>query len=147
MSWSTTKKHVLVPYDFSDASKRAISAGRAFVEDDGALTVLYVVMPPAPTYPGLLWGDVDTDDLRTRAAEALAKDMDEVGHGGVRQVVVVGQPAREIVDFAASDGVELVVIPSHGRTGLDRWLLGSVAERVVRNARCPVLVLRHGSDE
>jgi nucleotide-binding universal stress UspA family protein len=57
--------------------------------------------------------------------------------------VVFGAPAEEIAQFAQRDQSELIVLPSHGRTGLARLMIGSVAERVVRLAHCPVLVLRN----
>jgi nucleotide-binding universal stress UspA family protein len=56
--------------------------------------------------------------------------------------MAIGDLAREIADFAQSCHADLIVLPSHGRTGISRLLIGFVAERVVRRARCPVLVLR-----
>jgi nucleotide-binding universal stress UspA family protein len=61
---------------------------------------------------------------------------------GVRTQKAIGEPAAEIVSFARSAGVDLVVVGTHGRTGLEHALMGSVAERVVRRAHCPVLTVR-----
>ena len=55
-----------------------------------------------------------------------------------------GDPASEIVDFASGIAADIIVLPSHGRTGLTHLLIGSVAERVIRLAKCPVLVLKEG---
>jgi len=61
---------------------------------------------------------------------------------GAHIVVIFGDAGQEITDYALTHRAEMIVLPSHGRTGMKRWLLGSVAERVCRYAHCPVLVLR-----
>ena len=75
-----------------------------------------------------------TQVLRERLADAKYSD--------VQIVIKIGDPGQSIVDFAASVQADLIITPSHGRTGIKRLLIGSVAERVVRLAHCPVLVLR-----
>jgi nucleotide-binding universal stress UspA family protein len=72
--------------------------------------------------------------IRQRLSDAKYKDMP--------LTILVGNPGHCIVDFANEQQADLIVIPSHGRTGIARMLMGSVAERVVRLAHCPVLVLR-----
>lgn len=146
MSWQITKKSVLVPFDYSPACKRALHVARTFVEDDAAVVALHVVFPPAPTHPSVLWSDMDSETLRAQAHSALADAVRREGIGA-EVVTRIGAPARTIVDYARNIGAELIVIPSHGRRGLDRWLLGSVAERVVRLAEVPVLVLRTEASE
>jgi nucleotide-binding universal stress UspA family protein len=138
----TKKKAVLVPFDFSDAAREALTVARSFVDDPSKLQVVYVMPPPTPPAPGLRWGELDVESMRARAFGALNDAVESADIQGCDTRVLVGQPARALVDFARDEGSELVVIPSHGRTGLDRWLMGSVAERVVRLAPCPVLVLR-----
>ena len=68
--------------------------------------------------------------------------VSEPKYRGVHTAVLLGEPAHGITDYAQEKGAQLIVVPSHGRTGLTRLLIGSVAERVVRLAHCPVLVLR-----
>ena len=77
-----------------------------------------------------------------KAEKALADRFSAPEFAGAKLVAKVGDPGHEIAEFAEEIDAELIVIPSHGRTGLTRLLLGSVAERVVRLAHCPVLVFR-----
>jgi nucleotide-binding universal stress UspA family protein len=148
-SWTLHKRRVLVPFDFSDASREALSVARTFVPDrgtptGGSIAVIHVIMPPPVTSIGLLWqGPFDEDQAAGQGLTALRKDLDESGAADVEAIVRVSpHPAEEIVDFAERDRTELIVISSHARKGFDRWLIGSTTERVVRLAPCPVLVLR-----
>ena len=77
-----------------------------------------------------------------RNLEAWRRDAEALGVVGVGVEKVIGEPAREIVEFARSHPVDLLVLGTHGRTGLEHALLGSVAERVVRKAPCAVLTVR-----
>jgi nucleotide-binding universal stress UspA family protein len=93
-------------------------------------------------YGSLLW---DQERVIRSARAALKKWQDEVGFESVKsvkRVVRVGVPYVEIVDAAIETKCDLLVIPTHGRTGLKHYLLGGTAERVVRHATCPVLVVR-----
>lgn len=142
MSWTSTKSAVLVPYDFTDNAREALEAALGFVADPSAIDVVYVMAPPTPPAPGLFWGELDVESMRARAETALDAALADAGASGCNAHVLMGTPASRLVEFANERGCDLVVIPSHGRRGLDRWLMGSVAERVVRLAPCPVLVLR-----
>ena len=141
MTWSLKKNSVLVPFDFSDGCRRAIRVARSFVDSDAAIIVMHVVRPPATSYPGVLWTDMDAESIRARAHQALCKELSRL-EVGAEAVTSIGSPAAEIVSRAAAEKSELIVMPSHGRTGIERVLLGSVTEKVVRKAQIPVLVLR-----
>ncbi len=146
MSWTAKKRSVLVPFDFSEASKEALQVAGTFVDDPSHVSVLHVVAPPLPTTPGIVWGSFDEEDLKARAFESLRQALSDAGCGGFEGHVAVGRAADEIVELARGEGTELIVIPSHSRRGVERLLLGSVSERVVRMAPCPVLVLRAPGD-
>ena len=77
-----------------------------------------------------------------QAEKALREKFSTPDYQGAHIAVLMGEPAHGIADYAQEKKAELIVIPSHGRTGITRLLIGSVAERVVRLAHCPVLVLR-----
>jgi nucleotide-binding universal stress UspA family protein len=159
-SWTLHKRRVLVPFDFSEASRKALHVARTFVPDVGSstgstITVIHVITPPPITAPGrLLRGPFDEERAIaqgfTALREALADAQNRSGPGGDNSaeaefeaiVRVASNPAEEIVSFAERERTELIVISSHARKGFDRWLIGSTAERVVRLAPCPVLVLR-----
>lgn len=148
-AWTLHKRRVLVPFDFSDASRKALNVARTFVPDvgsptGGSISVIHVITPPPVTAVGLLWqGPFDEKQATADGLTALRKDLVESGAAEFEAIVHVSpHAAEEIVDFAERERIELIVISSHARKGFDRWLLGSTTERVVRLAPCPVLVLR-----
>lgn len=140
MSWQTVKRAVLVPFDFSRPCREALAVARSFVDDPAHVHVLHVVPPfgSAAAVPV----SVDLEAVREGSLKALEGAMAAEKAGGVNAVVELGHPAETIIDYAGRHEVDLIVVPTHGRTGMDRFFVGSVAERVVRRAPCPVLVLR-----
>ena len=144
-------KHILVPIDFSDCSKKALQYALPLAkEHQAALTLLYVV---APAYGAGESGGVDYAQLeasmRAGGEKELAKlAVDEVrGEVSAATLIRVGSPAREIIETARSLPADLIVISTHGRTGLKHVFLGSVAEHVVQRAPCPVFVVREREHE
>jgi nucleotide-binding universal stress UspA family protein len=122
-----TIRHILFPTDFSDVAREAGATAVALARQFGAaLTILYVV-PPV------------TDPSPSAGLSALAA---ELGPGlAIKTEVASGIPARRIVSYAQQHGIDLIVMGTHGRTGLSRALLGSVTEAVVRRAPCRVLTV------
>ncbi|MGB3510387.1 MAG: universal stress protein [Microcoleaceae cyanobacterium] len=136
------KKSVLVPIDFSEESVGAINVALEFVEDTSHLWVLHVLSPLNPAEPGVRWHTVDDQTRKQHIEKVFRERVQGVEYEGINFSVGFGTPGPEILDYAQEKKVELIVIPSHGHTGIGRFLLGSVAERVVRYSHCPVLVLR-----
>lgn len=150
MAWTLDPNHeqtVLLPFDFSEPASEAITTARGLVARTGLLWVLHVIPPLERTSPGFLTGEVDPATLRERADTALAKALSEAGIGEAQRRIAVGDPADEIVTVAREIDADLIVMPSRGKTGLRRWMIGSVAERVVRRAPCPVLILPIRDDD
>lgn len=142
MSW-LPKKIVVVPVDFSDESFDSLDVAREnFVEDASALRIIYVLPALVPAEPGVIWETVDDQSRITHAKQAFRERLSDPKWQGIGIDIAVGDSGREIADFAHEVGAELVVLSSHGRTGITRLLIGSTAERVVRLCHCPVLVLR-----
>ncbi len=143
-TWALHKQRVLVPFDFSEASRKALQVARTFVPDGGSVAVIHVITPPPLTAPGrLLRGPFDEERAIGQGFSALREALADAGMPEFEaHVRVASNPAEEIVSFAEREQTELIIISSHARTGFDRWLIGSTAERVVRLAPCPVLVLR-----
>jgi universal stress protein A len=144
-------KRILVPIDFSDCSKKALAYALPLAkEHQAALTLLYVV-PPA--YSAGEYGGVDYAQLEAGMKDGGEKELaklvvDEVrGQVAADTLTCVGSPSREIVEVARRLPADLIVISTHGRTGLKHVLLGSVAENVVRRAPCPVFVVREVEHE
>jgi nucleotide-binding universal stress UspA family protein len=141
MTWFP-KKSVVVPVDFSAESIAAIDVGLALVDQPSHLHVIHVVIDITPLEAGEVWGVIDPQTRLDQMQKALNQRLADAKYRGIQQAVVMGDPAHGIANFAEEKKAELIVIPSHGRTGLTRLLIGSTAERVVRLAHCPVLVLR-----
>lgn len=141
MSW-LPKQSVVVPIDFSDESMAAVDTALEIVDQPSSLHVIHVLPALAATEPGIIWDTIDDNSRRNHALQALNERFSGAKYQGVNISVAFGDPGHQISDFAENCHAELIVLPSHGRTGIKRVLLGSTAERVVRLSHCPVLVLR-----
>jgi len=140
---------ILVPTDFSEHAARALAHAQALAGSYQArLELLHVLVEPTfPSFYNLGAAVYDvTPGLKDEAQAALEKLVAEVGTPNVEQGfgchVKQGRTAEEIIRFAEAFDVDLIVIASHGLTGLERLLFGSVAEKVVRGAPCPILVVK-----
>ena len=133
---------VIVPVDFSADSLAALEVGRQLVSKPEELHVVHVVIDITPLEAGEVWGVIDPQARVEQVAKVLREKLADAKYKGVHTAVLLGEPAHGIANYAQEKHADLIVIPSHGRTGLTRLLIGSVAERVVRLAHCPVLVLR-----
>lgn len=137
-------KRVLVPTDFSDESCKAVDEALSMVDDPAQLIVLHVA-PEAIASEADMYSEWNPGYKEARTGhlqDLLRKKFVDKKYGKVRFEVLFGSPATEITRYAEDQEIDLIVLPSHGRTGLARLMIGSVAERVVRLAHCPVLVLR-----
>ena len=141
-------RHLLVPTDFSEGSKQALEYAVGLAQACGAkLTLLYVVELPSYVTDGHTPAHLTMalrDHLQASAQRELAS-LPPDGSGTpveVARQVVVGVPHQQIVEAAAAERVDWIVMATHGRTGLSHLFMGSVAERVLRTAPCPVLTLR-----
>lgn len=139
-------RHILVPFDFSEGAKLALEHAIGFARQfDARITLLHIVHLP---YFGSGFGPGDAASITARLESDASQQLDalaaEVKRQGVpaEALVRIGHPASDAVDVAQREGVALIVMGTHGRTGLKHVLLGSVAEHVVRHAPCPVLVIR-----
>jgi nucleotide-binding universal stress UspA family protein len=144
-------QHVLVPIDFSATADRALAYAIALAQQlQARLTLLHVLDLTPVTMDEMTPGVAATylEDLETEAQRLLQASLDRVQHAGLQgeNLLVQGTPTRMIVDTAGEQGVDLIIMGTHGRTGLAHAFLGSVAEHVVRQGPCPVLVVRRTPD-
>jgi nucleotide-binding universal stress UspA family protein len=131
-------RKILYPTDFSPYSNQAYFHAVALAESHGAsLTILYV-------YPGGFGAPETAGDSEDRSywQEQLEQIRPVNEHILTHHVLLEGDPAGEIVEFARDAGIDLIVMGTHGRSGLERLLMGSVAEKVMREAQCSVLVVK-----
>ena len=145
-------KKILCPTDFSDPSLCGLKMANEMAKQFDSEIILVNVHKPIPKLPKPRVEAPDTTfDISTyekqilEDAEAnlseIAKDI--MGEGTVPRLIVrVGSPAEEILEVAEEENVDAIVIATHGRTGLAKIVFGSVAQRVVRRAQCPVLTIR-----
>ena len=141
MSW-LPRRNVIVPIDFSSQSLTAIETALELAASPGNVHVLHVVVPLNVVTVGEIWVAEDVESRMSAAREYLAKYLQKHGITGVTTEVREGDPGLQIAEYATSIQADLVVIPSHGRHGVERLLLGSVAERVLRHVDCQILMLR-----
>ena len=141
-----TISRVLAPVDLSEQSSMVVNHAAALSDAYGApLDLLHVVEEAAyPSAYGLDATSTNQPNVQNRAREALetlAGEL-EMRPDPVHIHVLAGNAARDIVEFADEHEADLIVMATHGRTGLERFLIGSVAEKVVRRAPCPVFTLK-----
>jgi nucleotide-binding universal stress UspA family protein len=140
-------KKICCPIDFSDASRAAMELAADLARRFGADLILLHAYPiPGYTFPD--GSVVASPRMMQELAEQAEKHLEEwrreaeaKGAPRVSTAKAIGEPASEILTYAAEQGVELLVLGTHGRTGLEHALLGSVADRVMRRGRCPVLTV------
>jgi nucleotide-binding universal stress UspA family protein len=139
---------ILVPVDFSDYSREALRAAAEWARlYDAHLHTLHVVeeTPHPAFYMGGVRSVYDVEpDLDDKVTAKLGDFVDETigARDAVEAHVRTGSAPSEIAEFVEANGVDLVALSTHGRTGLERFLLGSVAEKVVRHVRCPALTVK-----
>ena len=143
-------QHILVPLDFSDHAAPVLEWVTHLAKQHGArVTLLHAYHLPVEFQqlegaylPPDFWSNVKAE--AEQSLSGLARDLKERGLE-VEQLVREGYPASVIVDEAESQGADLIVIGTHGHSGLKHMLLGSIAERVVQKAPCPVLTVKTGA--
>ncbi len=148
-------RSILLPTDFSECGNFALSYAASLARTFGAsILCVHVIEPMVPTvgYSGisepLPIADI-ADQLEDSAERELPKfaESGECAGLAVEELIVHGEAASEIVRVAKERSVDLIVVSSHGRTGLGRILFGSTAEAIVRHAPCPVLVVKPAKEE
>ncbi|MGH7935161.1 MAG: universal stress protein [Candidatus Binataceae bacterium] len=138
---TTQKMKVLCPIDFDVNSLVALDLARDLVrENDGTLFLLHVVATPDPFVISAPLMVKRAEDFARIQLEEIARDsLGDVNH---HVILRTGRPTEQIIEVAAEVRAHMVVMATHGRSGVSRFFLGSVAEKVVREASCPVLTIR-----
>ncbi|MGD8736008.1 MAG: universal stress protein, partial [Anaerolineae bacterium] len=144
-------QRILLALDGSDVAEQALPYAVIQAERFGAELILLRVVEPFPLVRGLSQGDLarirdQTQEWARSYLEGVAKTAIERGVP-VEMATVEGRPNEVILQFAETNQVDLIVICTRGRSGLSRWLMGSVADRVVRGAQVPILLVRAAATE
>jgi len=139
---SFTLKQILVPVDFSECTEKALLYAVPFARQfDATLTLLHVVEPPyLPASEMGVVVEVESKDDARKDLDALRVRLAATVR--CQTMVRKGSAQIEIIDAAKELGSDLIILGSHGRTGVERLLMGSTVEKVVRRAGCPILIVR-----
>lgn len=140
-----TIKTVLFPTDFSTAAEPALHVATSLAREHGARMLLLNVPPPPAMAPKPYWPETEFNNLVEASQIRLNELASTIHFIDVETHVAMGDPGAAIVNTAERFGADIIVMGTHGRTGLSRLLLGSVAEYVLRHARCPVLTIKPGA--
>lgn len=141
-------KSILFPTDFSEGSAQALNYAVDLANRYGAKLYLVHVIYDIAKGSGWYVPHISMDQMYKDIEEGAKKELERFGNqelGGlknVERIVIKGVPHEEIINFAKNNKIDLIVIGTHGRKGLDRILFGSTAAQVVRFAPCPVLTVR-----
>jgi nucleotide-binding universal stress UspA family protein len=147
----TEFEHILVPLDGSSLAERALPVARVLAQKfDSQIILLRVLDIPSPTPPtshpevAIGWVREAREHALREAQSYLQAVQSKLDRQGIAAQVLLRDtsPAEDILDVADTEGIDLIVISSHGRGGLARWAFGSVAEKVARHSLCPVLLVR-----
>ena len=142
----TTIKKVLVPIDFSDYSKSALKYAVNFSKLFNAEIILIYVVEPVIYPPDFSMGQIAMPSLNTEWDERAKDELDKLANSeistSVKTILKTGKPFVEIIETAKEENIDLIIIATHGHTGVEHILFGSTAEKVARKAPCPVLTLR-----
>jgi nucleotide-binding universal stress UspA family protein len=137
----------MIPLDGSELAKKGLDEAEKLAKCFGAELVLFQVVPFMPIYgsPELVTPLIIDEKQKEAAEQYLASLCEELRKKDFKVTATVKtgqQVAVEIIDFAKENGVDLIVMSTHGRSGITRWVLGSVAHKVLTRAETPILLLR-----
>lgn len=142
-----------MPIDFSENSKKALRYAQPFAEQFGAEIILLHVVEPMIRPEGYMIVPVALESRRVARMDEREMRLGSLRHQEIGErikgdtFVQMGEPHKEIISMAKARKVDLIIIATHGYTGVKHVVLGSTAERVVRHAPCPVLVVREKENE
>ncbi len=135
------RKSILVPIDFSEASLAALHEALSLAESPAQVHAVHV-LADLKSEAEYIREAMSLNEREERARALLTDKLAAAGADAVDAIICVGSAGEEITRVGRELGCDLIVMPTHGRQGVSRLLLGSVAERVLRLAHCPVLVTR-----
>lgn len=145
--WPFELKNIVVPIDFSEESRRVLKYAVPLAEKFGAkITLVHVVEPKI--YPENIVIPAEMEEMNIRLVRSGREMLDALRRDAVKPetdsetIVVIGKPYQQIIETARKHNADMIIISTHGYTGLKHALIGSTAERVVRYAECPVLTVR-----
>jgi universal stress protein A len=140
-------KHILVPIDFSENSKKALRYAVPLAEQFGAVITLINIIEPTVFPSDFGFGQMSFPDVEQELIHKAEEELQAIGESvttsvTIKTIVKSGIPFVEVTNFADEKDVDLIIVATHGRTGVEHILFGSTAEKIIRKAPCPALVVR-----
>lgn len=146
-------KKIICPTDFSDPSYEGLKVAREFAEHFSAELILVNVIFPGPIVPGVAEPGFHIPAALEAMQETAEKNLQDLSRKKipenipVRTLAIIGKPAYEILDLADKEKADIIVIATHGESGWQKFLFGSVTEKVIRMASCPVLTVQQPKED
>ncbi len=143
-------EEILVPLDGSELAEAALPHARALAKAFDSRVTLISILEPAAVFsqPGMVGPVITVSGGTDEEMATLREYLDNIAGNlskegiNIRVVIRQGDPASEVVDYATSNHEDIIVMSTHGRSGIQRWVYGSVADKVLRSATMPVLLIR-----
>jgi nucleotide-binding universal stress UspA family protein len=141
-------RRILVPIDFSDYSKNALNYAVTLAKQFQSELLLIYVVEPAIYPPDLGFGQVPLPNIERELSDRGKSGLDQLVKTNIPQnlsthtIIKTGKPFLEIINTATEERIDLIVIATHGHTGVEHLFFGSTAEKVAKKAHCPVLMVR-----
>jgi universal stress protein A len=136
---------IILPFDFSECSQQALNYAISFARNFNSKILLLHVMALSPYVPEIAISmESDQVGLKKKLDEKVRSEVLKIKEQGIEAegFCVIGEPHSEIIEFTEKEDADMIIMGTHGRTGLTHILLGSTAERVIERAPCPVLTLK-----
>jgi nucleotide-binding universal stress UspA family protein len=146
-------KKIICPTDFSDPSYEGLKVAREFAEHFSAELILVHILFPGPIVPGVAEPGFHIPAALKAMQETAEKTLEDLTRKKmfeditVRTLVINGKPAYEIIKLAGEEDADIIVIATHGESGWQKFLFGSVTAKVIRMASCPVLTIRQPQEK
>ncbi len=144
-------RNIMIATDGSENSQRAISYGIKLAKFSGATVyAVYVVNTPSTISDSWTAGKETMHEVMRDDGKNILSRVKKFGEDSkvpVKEILLEGHPSFEIINFAEKNNIDLIVMGTLGKTGIEKFLLGSVAEKVVRNSKVPVMVVHNGTPE
>lgn len=139
--WNPLKSSIVVAYLDLETCQGAIDAARSMIAPEGTIHLAHAVAPMVTSVPGVIIDGELNKDIEAQHQARIAKELAPYEGTNFAVHVTMGDPVSVVHDLVKSTKGELIIVASHGRSGFSRWFFGSVAEHLLRDAPCPILVL------
>ena len=136
------KNRVLFPFDFTELNSIAFDKTLEFVEEPANLYVVHVLTPLSSLDPGIVWEQINNETRQKNVEKKFWDTFNSPKYQGINFEVLFGKTSSKIVEYAQEKEIELIILLAQGNEGFNPLLIGTVTERVVRLAHCPVYVFR-----